>query len=116
MRGWASKTWARLSLLLGHSLNLIPCIEGTSGRGVCCLCMNYSIQPALRPYDAGQPVITRARSATSFVRSHAINTGDISSIRLVRLLQDASTLEQKAAASTAFHYWADRLHLGRPST
>jgi hypothetical protein len=77
--------------------------------------MNYSIQPALRPYDAGLPVITRAHSATSFVRTHAINTGDISSIRLVRLLQDANTLEQKCEASTAFHRWADRLHLGLPA-
>jgi hypothetical protein len=76
--------------------------------------MTYSITPALRPNDARQPVIYRERAATSFVRNHAILTGDISSIRLVRVLQDANTCEQEQKATTALHLWADRLHLGRP--
>jgi hypothetical protein len=77
--------------------------------------MTYSIKPSLRPNDARQPVISRERAATSFVRRHAILTGDISSIRLVRVLQDAHTFEQEHEATTAFHHWADRRHLGRPT-
>jgi len=77
--------------------------------------MTYVITPALRPNDARQPVICRERAATSFVRSHAILAGDVSSIRLVRVLQDANTCERECEATTAFHLWADRLHLGRPT-
>jgi hypothetical protein len=77
--------------------------------------MTYLITPALRPNDAQHPVISRERAATSFVRSHAILTGDISSIRLVRVLRDANTSELEYEATTAFHLWADRLHLGRPA-
>lgn len=76
--------------------------------------MTYLITPALRPNDAQQAVIYRERAATSFVRNHAILTGDISSIRLVRVLQDANTCDLEQEATTAFHLWADRLHLGRP--
>jgi hypothetical protein len=77
--------------------------------------MNYAILPALRPSDAGRPVICCAVDATSFVRTHAILTGDISSIRLVRVLQDANTSDQKSEATNAFHLWAHRLHLGLPT-
>jgi hypothetical protein len=43
--------------------------------------------------------------AASIVRAHAIKTGDIASVRLVRVLKDAESPEQISSAISAFRKW-----------
>jgi hypothetical protein len=43
--------------------------------------------------------------AASIVRTHAIKTGDIASVRLVRVLKDAESPEQISSAISAFRKW-----------
>ena len=43
--------------------------------------------------------------AASIVRTHAIKTGNMASVRLVRVLKDAESPEQISSAISAFRKW-----------
>jgi hypothetical protein len=43
--------------------------------------------------------------AASIVRAHAIKTGNMASVRLVRVLKDAESPEQISSAISAFRKW-----------
>jgi hypothetical protein len=71
-----------------------------------------SLNPALRLNRPGRPVIERMKEAIAVVRAHAIETGDLTSIRLVRILRDATSPEEIAEAGAAFRAWAVDRRLG----
>jgi hypothetical protein len=65
-----------------------------------------ALVPAVKLNRPGRPVICRLSDAIAVVRAHAIETGDLSSIRLVRLLKDATSPGEIAEAGEAFRAWA----------
>jgi hypothetical protein len=71
-----------------------------------------SLNPALQLNRPGRPVIERLRDAVAVVREHAIETGDLASIRLVRVLKNATSPDEVAQAGAAFRRWAMDRRLG----
>jgi hypothetical protein len=67
---------------------------------------NLALVPALRLNRPDRAVIQRLKDAVAVVRAHAIDTGDLSSIRLVRILKDATSPDEIAQAGEAFRAWA----------
>lgn len=65
-----------------------------------------ALNPALRLNRPGRTVICRLHDAIAVVRAYAIETGDLSSIRLVRILKDATSPDEIAEAGEAFRAWA----------
>jgi hypothetical protein len=49
--------------------------------------------------------INNLPKAASIVRAHAIKTGSMASVRLVRVLKDAESPEQISSAVSAFRKW-----------
>jgi hypothetical protein len=74
-------------------------------------CVSYSIKPALHTSGGARTLIVCAGDAASIVQKHAIETGDVSRITLVRLFKDACTFQQRTDAAGAFHLWAARFAL-----
>jgi hypothetical protein len=73
---------------------------------------NLALVPALKLNRPGRAVICRLTDAVAVVRAHAIETGDLSSIRLVRILKDATSPGEIAGAGEAFRAWALERGLG----
>jgi hypothetical protein len=58
-------------------------------------------------------VVQRLKGAIALVRAHAIETGDLSSIRLIRIMKDATSSGEVAEAGAAFRAWASTRGLGK---
>jgi hypothetical protein len=68
--------------------------------------------PALKLNRPDRAVICRLTDAIAVVRAHAIETGELSSIRLVRLMKDATSPDEVLEAGEAFRAWALARGLG----
>lgn len=79
---------------------------------------NLSVYPSLAIAQPRWQLIIDGQSddllqAASVVRRHAIETGDIASIRLVRVLKDATSPDEVGSAIAAFRKWTATVALGR---
>ena len=62
--------------------------------------------PAVKLNRPNRTVICLLDDAIALVRAHAIETGELSSIRLVRIMKDATSPDEIAQAGEAFRAWA----------
>lgn len=69
--------------------------------------------PAVKLNCPGRAVIQRLNEAIALVRAHAIETGDLTSVRLVRMLKDATSPDEIAEAGETFRAWAVERGLGK---
>jgi hypothetical protein len=72
-----------------------------------------ALVPAVKLNCPDRIVVQRLKDAIALVRAHAIETGDLSSIRLVRIMKDATSSNEVAEAGAAFRAWALTRGLGK---
>jgi hypothetical protein len=69
--------------------------------------------PAVKLNCPDRGAVQRLKDTIALVRAHAIETGDLSSIRLVRVMKDATSSDEVAEADAAFRAWASTRGLGK---
>ena len=116
-----SRTLGRMvsELKLNYYLKQLlgPCLKAACGVKSVPITFTYADKPSDCNFADGRRgafgswrleidgTINNLLKAASIVRAHAIKTGNMSSVRLVRLLKDAETPEQISSAISAFRKW-----------